>query len=83
MLHTSPEMVLLVIETLLQCKETLFRLETDSSQPKEGFMQIRSQKNNLVRFGGQFLVSVAVVFTYWIPAVTGIETQILSAWTRT
>ncbi len=27
-------------------------------------MQIRSQKNNLVRFGGQILVSVAVVFAF-------------------
>jgi hypothetical protein len=27
-------------------------------------MQIRFQKNNLVRFGGQILVSVAVVFAF-------------------
>jgi hypothetical protein len=27
-------------------------------------MQIRSQKNNLVRFGGQILISVAVVFAF-------------------
>ncbi|MEY4532035.1 MAG: hypothetical protein RLZZ156_2758 [Deinococcota bacterium] len=27
-------------------------------------MQIRSQKNTLVRFGGQILVSVAVVFAF-------------------